>query len=124
MIALPGTDTTDSWPEVDASTLVVYTHTHGNSTLIAHAVSACFREAVPWRTLIISGVVVGLAVLPLPLVNFGNYQGQYNWIAPVHLKSMAKIVPFLCAVPFFQKQASPIVLTPASISLGCIAPLN
>ncbi len=124
LIALPRANTRDSWPYVIASTLVVYTHMHATFTLIAHAVSACFREAVPWRTLIISGVVVGLAVLPLPLVNFGNYQGQYNWIAPVHLKSMAKIVPFLCGAPFFQKAASAIALTSGSIALGCIGALN
>jgi len=51
-----------AWPYVIASILAVYTHLHATVVLIAHALSACFRNAVRWRTLIASGVVVGLAV--------------------------------------------------------------
>jgi hypothetical protein len=83
-----------------------------------------FRRSVPWRTLIASGVIVGLAVLPLPIVTVRNYLGQYAWIAPVQLKSIVKIVPFLCGAPSFQTTASAIALTLISIALGCIGALN
>jgi mannosyltransferase len=118
LIVLPKAKATDSWPYIIASTLAVYTHMHATFTLIAHALSACFRRAAPWRTLIASGVIVGLAVLPLPLLNFGNYQGQYDWVTQVHLQSMAKIVPFLSGAPLFQKTPSAIVLTLSSIALA------
>jgi len=123
LIALPKASTRESWRYIIASTLAVYTHMHAALTLIAHALSACFRKAVPWRILITSGVIVGLAVLPLPLVAARNYHGQYAWIAPVQFKSIAKIVPFLSGAPFYQKTASAIALTLVSVALGCIGAL-
>src|ERR1700687_181658 len=97
---------------------------HAAFTLIAHALSACFRSRVLWRSLIASGVIVGLVLLPLPLLAVGNYHGQDARIAPVQLKSMTKIVPFLCGAPFFQKTAFAIALTLGCLGLGCIGALD
>jgi hypothetical protein len=72
----------------------------------------------------VSEVLVGLAVLPLFIVTFGNYQGQFDWVPPLQLTSMAKIVPFLAGAPVFQKTASAIVLTLTSVALGCIGALD
>ncbi len=118
--ALPGTRLKDSWPYIIASTLAVYAHMHAIFTLIAHALSACLRRAVPWRTLALSGVIVGFAVLPLTLAIVGNYQGQSDWITQAPLKSMAKVVPFLCGAPLFTKTPSAILLTLSSIALAAI----
>ena len=120
LIALPKAKVTDSWPYIISSTLAVYAHMHATFTLIAHALSACFRRAVPWRTLIASAVIIGLAVLPLPLVTFGNYQGQSDWITRAPLKWMAKVVPFLYGAPLFTKTPSAILLTLSTIALAAI----
>lgn len=124
LIALSRARAMDAWPYVIASILAVYTHLHATFALISHALSACFRSAVRWRTLIASGVVVGLAVLPLFLVTFGNYQGQFDWAPQLQLKSVAKIVPFLSGAPLFQKTASAIVLTLISVALASIGALD
>ena len=123
LVSLPKARVADAWPHIIASILAVYTHLHAAFTLIAHALSACFRSAVRWRTLIVSGAVVGFAVLPLIIVTFGNYQGQFDWEPPLQLKSMAKIVPFLSGAPVLQKTASAIVLTLSSVALGCVGAL-
>jgi hypothetical protein len=124
LIALSRARAMDAWPYVIASILAIYTHLHATLTLIAHALSACFRSAVWWRTLIASGVIVGLAVLPLYLLTFGNYQGQFSWVPQLQLKSVAKIVPFLSGAPLLQKTASAIVLTLSSVALASIGALD
>jgi hypothetical protein len=110
----------DLWLYIVASTLAVYAHLHAAFELVAQAVSACFRRTPPWRTLIASGVVVALAVLPLPLVTFGHYQGQSDWMTQVKLKWMAKVVPFLCGAPLFTKTPSAILLTLTSVGLALV----
>jgi len=124
LIALSKARSMDAWPYVIASILAIYTHMHGTFTLIAHALSACFRSAVRWRILIASGVIVGLAVLPFFLVTFGNYQGQFDWAPQLQLKSVAKIVPFLSGAPLSQKTASAILLTLSSVALASIGALD
>ena len=124
LIAPQKTNATDSWPYITASALAVYSHMHAALMLVAQASSAWFRKTVPWRDLITSGIIVGLAVLPLPLVAVANYHGQYSWMPPVHLKSIVKIVPFLFGAPFFQKAASAIALTLSSVALGYIGAVN
>jgi mannosyltransferase len=124
LVALPKAKANDAWPYIIASIVAVYTHLHAVFTLITHALSASFRSAVRWRTLIASGVIVGLAVLPLFVVIFGNYQGQFDWAPDMQLKTVAKIVPFLSGAPVFQKTASAIVLTLSSVALGCIGALD
>lgn len=120
LIALPKAKITDSWPYIISSALAVYAHMHATFALIAHALSACFRRPVPWRALIASGVIVGLAVLPLPIVTFAHYQGQSDWITQAPLKWMAKVVPFLCGAPLFTKTASAILLTLSSTGLAAV----
>jgi hypothetical protein len=124
LIAFPRARAIAAWPYVIVSILAVYTHLHATVVLIAHALSACFRSAVRWRTLIASGVVVGLAVLPLFMVTFGNYQGQFDWAPQLQLKSVAKIVPFLSGAPLFHSTASAIVLTLSSVALAAIGALD
>jgi hypothetical protein len=109
-----------AWPYIIASVLAVYAHLHAIFTLIAHAVSASLRSAVRWRTVIGSGVTIGLSVLPLLLVTFGYYQGQFDWAPDLRFKSVVKIVPFLSGAPLFHKTASTIVLALSSVALGCI----
>ena len=124
LVALPKARVRDAWPYIVASVLAVYTHLHAAFTLIAHGFSAFFMSSVRWRTLIASGLIVGLAVLPLFIVTFGNYQGQFDWAPRLQLKTVAKIVPFLSGAPVFQKTPSAIVLTLSSIALGCIGALD
>jgi mannosyltransferase len=124
LVALPKAKANDAWPYILASALAVYTHLHATFTLIAHGLSASLRSSVRWRTLIASGVIAGLAVLPLFVVTFGNYQGQFDWAPDMQLKTVAKLVPFLSSAPVFQKTVSAIVLTLSSIALGCIGALD
>ena len=124
LLALPKARTRDAWPYIIASVLAVYSHLHAIFTLIAHAVSAWFRSAVRWRTVIASGVIIGTAVLPLLLVTIGYYQGQFDWAPRLQLKSVAKIVPFLSGAPVFHKTVSAIMLTLSSVALGCIGALD
>jgi Dolichyl-phosphate-mannose-protein mannosyltransferase len=120
LMELPKAKIMDSWPYIISSTLAVYTHMHATFILIAHAFSACLRRTVPWRTLIVSGVTVGLVVLPLPLVTLGHYQGQSDWVTQVKLVWMGKVMPFLSGAPLLTKTPSAILLTLSTISLAAI----
>ena len=109
----------DRWRYTATAALAVYAHMHAVFALAAHAASACFRGGAPWRTLIISGLIVIAIVAPLPLITFGHYQGQSDWITHVSLISVAKLFPFLFGATFFQKTPEAIALT--LLSLGLIA---
>jgi len=104
LVALPKARTWDAWRYIIASVLAIYTHLHATFTLIAHALSACFRGSMRWRTLIASGVITGLAVLPLALVTFGNYQGQFDWVPQVQLKRWQRWCRSWRALLSFRKQ--------------------
>jgi mannosyltransferase len=107
----------DSWRYAATGALAVYAHMHAAFTLAAHALSACFRRDTPWRTLIACGLAVIAAAAPLPLITFGHYQGQSDWITRVTLISVAKLFPFLFGATFFQKTPAAIALLLLSLAL-------